>query len=98
MAALLTSASALCLPLPRMSAPKLRHTLNGANQARYPTRIRAITSDSVRLARKAQDDGADVQLDIWDGMWHVWQDAPRIPEADQACAELAEFFIANLAK
>lgn len=50
-----------------------------------------LLSDSVRLARKARLDGADVTLDVWDGMWHVWQGRPGVPEAEQACIEVAEF-------
>jgi len=55
-----------------------------------------LLSDSVRLARQARNHGVDVQLDVWDGMWHVWQDTPDVPEAEQACRELADFFTRNL--
>jgi len=53
-------------------------------------------SDSVRLARAVRAQGSEVTLDVWDGMWHVWQDSPGIPEAEQACRELAAFFERNL--
>ena len=73
-----------------------------ANYAGFPpiliqvgTRERLL-SDSVRLARQARNHGVDVRLDVWDGMWHVWQDTPGIPEAEQACLELADFFSLNL--
>jgi len=55
-----------------------------------------LLSDSARLARQARNHGVDVQLDVWDGMWHVWQDTPDVPEAEQACRELAGFFTRNL--
>lgn len=55
-----------------------------------------LLSDAVRLARKARGDGADVTLDVWDGMWHVWQDTPDLPEAEAACAALGEFFRRHL--
>ena len=55
-----------------------------------------LLSDSVRLARQARNHGVDVELDVWDGMWHVWQDTPDVPEAEQACRELAGFFTRNL--
>jgi acetyl esterase/lipase len=51
-----------------------------------------LLSDSVRLARHARRDGVDVTLDVWEGMWHVWQDHPTLPEAEQATAEIAAFF------
>jgi len=56
-----------------------------------------LLSDSFRLARKARSDGAEVTLDVWDGMWHVWQDVPDLPEAEQACREIAAFFLTHLA-
>jgi monoterpene epsilon-lactone hydrolase len=55
-----------------------------------------LLSDSIRLARQARNHGVDVELDVWDGMWHVWQDTPGVPEAEQACRELAGFFTRNL--
>ena len=55
-----------------------------------------LLSDSVRLARQARNHSVDVELDVWDGMWHVWQDTPGVPEAEQACRELAGFFTRNL--
>lgn len=56
-----------------------------------------LLSDSVRLARKARKDGADVRLDVWDGMWHGWQAMPNLPEAEEACEELAIFLAHHLA-
>jgi acetyl esterase/lipase len=55
-----------------------------------------LLSDSARLARNARRDGVDVTLDVWDGMWHVWQDHPTIPEATQATAEIGAFFADRL--
>lgn len=44
-----------------------------------------LLSDSTRLAERAQEAGVDVVLDIWPGMWHVWQClAPKMPEASRA--------------
>ncbi len=51
-----------------------------------------LLSDSVRLARLARLAGVDVTLDVWEGMWHVWQDHPTLPEADLATREIGEFF------
>ncbi len=55
-----------------------------------------LLSDSLLLARKARTDGVNVVLDVWDGMWHVWQDTPDLPEAEAACTELAAFFRRHL--
>lgn len=55
-----------------------------------------LLSDSVRLARNARRDGVPVTLDIWEGMWHVWQDHPTIPEATAATAEIGAFFVEHL--
>ncbi len=44
-----------------------------------------LLSDSTRLAARAREAGVDVSLDIWPGMWHVWQClAPKMPEASRA--------------
>jgi acetyl esterase/lipase len=55
-----------------------------------------LLSDSVRLARNARLAGVDVTLDVWDGMWHVWQGNPVIPEAEQATREIGKFFRRHL--
>jgi acetyl esterase/lipase len=55
-----------------------------------------LLSDAVRLARRARGDGVDVTLDVWDGMWHVWQDQPDLPEAEQATAEISAFMLDHL--
>jgi len=55
-----------------------------------------LLSDSVRLAQSARASGVDVTLDVWDGMWHGWHDTPAIPEAEEACKQLGEFFAKHL--
>jgi len=55
-----------------------------------------LLSDSIRLARRARAAGVDVTLDVWDGMWHGWHDNPTVPEAEQACSEIAEYFTQHL--
>ncbi len=51
-----------------------------------------LLSDATRLARNARAAGVDVTLDVWEGMWHVWQEVYGLPEAAQATRELGEFF------
>ncbi len=51
-----------------------------------------LQSDAVRFAEKAQTGGINVQLKVWDSMWHVFHaHAPDLPEAQQALDEIAEF-------
>ena len=51
-----------------------------------------LRDDSVRVARKALSDGASVTLEIWPGMFHVFQSHdPLLPEARAAIDHIAEF-------
>lgn len=54
--------------------------------------IEMLLSDSVDAAQKAKEAGCDVQLSIYDGMFHVFQMALDIlPESQQAWQEVKEF-------
>jgi monoterpene epsilon-lactone hydrolase len=51
-----------------------------------------VLSDSERLAERAHDHGVDVELRIWEGVWHVFQMAAGIvPEARQSLEEIGRF-------
>lgn len=51
-----------------------------------------LLDDSTRLAAAAQGAGVAVELQVWDGVWHVWQALPKLlPEADAALAAIAVF-------
>jgi epsilon-lactone hydrolase len=51
-----------------------------------------MLSDSTRLAEKARSAGVDVQIKIWEGMWHVFPFfAPFVPESLQAITEIGDF-------
>lgn len=51
-----------------------------------------IRDDSVRVAAKAQADGVDVTLEVWEGMFHVFQShEPLLPEAREAIEHIALF-------
>ena len=55
-----------------------------------------LRDDSIRVARKARADGATVRLEIWPGMFHVFQSHdPLLPEAREAIDHIAKF-IASL--
>lgn len=51
-----------------------------------------LRDDSVRVAKKARADGIAVQLEIWPGMFHVFQShEPLLPEARESFEHMAEF-------
>ena len=56
-----------------------------------------LFSDSVRLHRRMLEGGVDVELDIHDGLWHVFQYKPvESPEAAVARARTGKFFLRRL--
>ena len=61
-----------------------------------PTRIFAgadeiMLSDSTRFAEKAREAGVDVQIKIWQGMWHVFPFfAPFVPESTEAIIDIGD--------
>jgi monoterpene epsilon-lactone hydrolase len=51
-----------------------------------------LLSHSTSLAERALHAGVDVRLEIWPGMFHVWQyTASMVPEARHAIEKIAEF-------
>lgn len=54
----------------------------------------ASFTDAVRFARLARGSGADVTLDVWDGLWHAWHYHRDLPEADQALDAVRRFVLA----
>ncbi|TWB98086.1 acetyl esterase/lipase [Bradyrhizobium macuxiense] len=50
-----------------------------------------VRDDSTELVAKAKAVGVDVELQVWDGMIHVFQMFPEIPQAREAIASLAAF-------
>ena len=58
-----------------------------------------LLDDSVRVADKARTDGNRVQLEVWPGMFHVFQShEPLLPEARQAIEHIAEFMRSEIPK
>lgn len=56
-----------------------------------------LLSDSMLLAQKAGEAGVPVILQVWQGMWHVFQGFSMLmPEAKKAVADLGEFIHNNL--
>lgn len=51
-----------------------------------------LLDDSIVLADRMSDAGVDVQLDVWEGLFHVWQYYPGwLPEAQEAIDEISAF-------
>ncbi|WP_435310081.1 alpha/beta hydrolase [Sebaldella termitidis] len=51
-----------------------------------------LLSDSLTLEKRAKNAGVSVKLEVWDGMWHVFQTRfESIPEADQAVTNAVDF-------
>jgi len=51
-----------------------------------------ILSDATRLAERATAAGVEAELEVWEGMWHVFQGfAAMIPEAREAIDHIGKF-------
>jgi len=51
-----------------------------------------LLDDSRRFAERAKEMGVTIELDIWEGMTHVWQmGAGFVPEAQKAVKEIGSF-------
>jgi epsilon-lactone hydrolase len=58
-----------------------------------------LLDDSTRLARRAEEAGVPVTLEIFEGMPHVWHlFAEYLPEAQQAIDKIGEFVIGKTAR
>ena len=51
-----------------------------------------LLSDAIRLTERARKDGVDAELEVWDGMWHVWHLFARyVPEGQRAIDKIGAF-------
>jgi len=56
-----------------------------------------LRDDSIRVAKKARSDGIQVKLELWPGMFHVFQShEPLLPEAREAIEHIADFMRSRL--
>jgi acetyl esterase/lipase len=56
-----------------------------------------LRDDSIRVADKARSDGIPVKLEVWPGMFHVFQSVePLLPEARESIKHMAEFMRSRL--
>lgn len=54
-----------------------------------------LLSDAATIARNARKAGLAVDLDVWEGMWHVWHVFQNVPEAREATHEMGAFLARN---
>lgn len=55
-----------------------------------------LLDDAVRLVERAEEAGVAVELDVWPGMFHVWQFfATLVPESDAALEKAGRFLRRN---
>jgi monoterpene epsilon-lactone hydrolase len=56
-----------------------------------------LRDDSIRVTKKARSDGIPVKLEVWPGMFHVFQShEPLLPEAKEAIDHIADFMRSSL--
>jgi epsilon-lactone hydrolase len=55
-----------------------------------------VLADSTMVADRARAAGVDVELQVWDGMIHVFQMFAELPEAHRAITSIAEFLQRHL--
>src|SRR5213595_2223138 len=56
-----------------------------------------LLDDSIRVADKARADGIPVKLEVWRGMFHVFQShEPLLPEARESIEHMADFMRSRL--
>ena len=65
--------------------------MNG-QQLLDPLRVEVLLDDCPRFAECAEEMGVTIELDIWEGMTHVWQMGTGfVPEAQRAVQEIGGF-------
>ena len=55
-----------------------------------------LLSDSARLSTKLRAAGVTVDLRVFEGMWHVFEYYPDLPEAELSTRGIAEFLTQHL--
>lgn len=84
-----------------LKSPLLSPLYAGTWKGFPPTLISTGTRDlfqslCARLRRELVRAGVDVRLNLWEGMWHVFEAYP-VPEADESLKEVAAFLRARMA-
>ena len=61
------------------------------------TDAEVLADDARRIAERAQAGGVEVRLEMWTGLWHVWQlFAGLVPEAGDATARMGRWLGSRL--
>ncbi len=55
-----------------------------------------LLSDCTRLYWKLKKVGIPVELRVWEGMWHGFDNEPKVPEALECRQEMVEFLLSKL--
>ena len=50
-----------------------------------------LLGDCARISTKMRAAGVDVSLNLWEGLWHVFEFYPQLPEAQQSLKEIGDF-------
>ena len=84
---------------PSVMEPPIRQNLKGLPDMLIQVGDdEVLLSDSMRLAKRAEEQGVAVTLEVWEGMWHVFQGFSKIvPEARQASDNIGRFISKHLA-
>lgn len=63
------------------------------------SRDEMLRDDSVMMAQKMKDAGVEATIEVWPGVFHVWQvTADMLPEARKAVANIVTFLKARLGR
>ncbi|MCI2229844.1 alpha/beta hydrolase [Polaribacter sp. MSW13] len=55
-------------------------------------------SNSIRMYRQLKENNKEVELDVYEGMWHVWQGNYDIPESKMAVKNTKNFIFKHIGK
>ena len=55
-----------------------------------------LLSDCARISTRLRQSGVDVSLHLWEGLWHVFEFYPDLPEAEKSLEEVANFLKQHL--
>lgn len=99
------------LPQPRLRAyaganrvdQPLISPIHGAFDASFPPFLITtgtrdlLLSQAVRLSQRLRDSGATVDLQVWEGLWHVFEWYEDLPEARQSIQRIADHLTGGMA-
>ncbi len=54
--------------------------------------LEVLLDDSTRLADRAEEAGVKVEMEVFDGAFHVFQHNPNLPESARALVTIGTFF------